>query len=193
MLIAIILLAFAVSLDGLGVGLACGMGRMKLPWSSLLLMGVASGGAILVSMVLGRWVGSFMHFNLATWIGGLMLMGLGAWMLWQARAEQRKGLLGLVDDPFKADVDQSGTISAREAMLLGLALAMDAFGAGFGAALAGFPPLPTGISVAIAKVVLVGGGLSVGRLVANTQWVGRIKILPGLIICILGLLKILFL
>ena len=188
---AIILLALAVSIDGLGVGLACGLARVKLSPLSLVLMGLASGTAVLLSMTAGSLVGRLMDPAITARLGGLLLVVFGGWMLWQSRtANTKDGLMGLLEEPSRADADSSGTISAKEAILLGVALALDAFGAGFGAALAGFSPLATGASVAAAKVILVGGGLALGNLASSHSWVKHLKILPGLIISVLGILKI---
>lgn len=189
-ILSVMLLAVAVSIDGLGVGLACGLGRVKIPAISLLFMGVASGSAVLISMLAGRLVGRFLNPSLTTWLGGTLLIVFGLWMLWQLKGSKKQGLMSLLDDPARADTDGSGGISVREAVVLGIALALDAFGAGFGAALAGFSPLATGISVAVAKVLLVGGGVKLGHLAAGYSWVMSLKVLPGLIICALGILKI---
>ena len=40
-----------------------------------------------------------------------------------------------------ADIDKSGVINGIEAVLLGFALSIDAFGAGIGAAILGFSPI----------------------------------------------------
>ena len=55
---AAVLLAVAVSLDGLGAGLACGAGRVRIPLPSVLLMGAAAGGAVFVSMSAGALAGN---------------------------------------------------------------------------------------------------------------------------------------
>ena len=48
-------------------------------------------------------------------------------------------VIQILRSPSKADMDNSGSISTQEAMWLGIALSLDAFGAGLGAALLGFP------------------------------------------------------
>lgn len=188
--LAVVFLALAVSIDGLGVGFACGMGRVRISFLSLILMGTAAGLAVLVSMLAGSLAGVFLNSFYAEALGGLLLIGFGLLMLVQSRkADNRGGLLGLLDNPSRADIDHSGTISAREAVVLGIALALDGFGAGFGAALAGFPPLVTGAAVALTKVILVSGGVELGHLASGSKWVRKLKVIPGVIICALGILK----
>ncbi|MTI96218.1 MAG: sporulation membrane protein YtaF [Firmicutes bacterium] len=190
-LFSVLLLAFAVSVDGFGVGLAYGLGKMKLPPLSLVLLGLASGTAVLLSMTVGSLISLLFSPEFTARIGGGILVVFGALMLVQQLSKRNRagGLLGLLDEPARADFDRSGTISVREGVVLGLALALDAFGAGFGAAMAGFPPIWTAVAVAGAKILLVGGGFALGESIAAAKWVERLQVLPGLIICGLGVVK----
>lgn len=103
-------------------------------------------------------------------------------------------ILGLVIDivktPSKADVDRSGTISASEATLLGAALSLDAFGAGIGAALIGFAPLITAASIAVASGSFIIFGLHMGYLCSGIGWIRRFSVLPGVILILMGLMKL---
>jgi putative sporulation protein YtaF len=190
---AVLLLAIAVSVDGLGAGLACGLKGVRIPLSSIALMGAAAGGAVLTSMVAGALVSKVISPRLAVLSGGMLLILLGLFLLWQAgKGAEQGGLMGLVHDPALADTDHSGSISAREAVMLGIALALDGFGAGFGVALAGFSPAATGLAVAVVKVAFVSAGLRLGQM-ARSMPLKKIKALPGLIIMVLGLLKIILL
>lgn len=187
---AVFFLAVAVSIDGFGAGLACGMNGVRIPLLSVILMGVAAGSAVLISMLAGSLAGTILASPFAAQLGGAILIAFGLLMLGQARGESpRKGFLRLLDDPVRADADHSGIIGAGEAVILGVALAMDGFAAGFGAALAGFSPLATGISVAIAKAIMVRAGVELGH-VASGFVLKYVKFLPGLILCALGIIKI---
>ena len=172
---------------------ACGLGRVKLPGISLLLMGLASGSAVLFSMAAGNLVSNILTPTVSARSGGVILICFGLGLLWQLRGgEERGGLMGILTDPAKADLDSSGSISGREAVILGTALALDAFGAGFGAALAGYPPLATGAAAALAQVFFVRAGVELGRLAAGQTWVKKIQFLPSLILCVLGTVKLFF-
>lgn len=99
--------------------------------------------------------------------------------------------LGLVvqilRQPVKADLDHSGIISPKEAIFLGLALAMDALGAGIGAAMAGFSILITLFVVGMVKFCLVSFGGFVGRRFC-ASWLGNwASFIPGIVLILLGL------
>jgi len=99
-------------------------------------------------------------------------------------------VIQILREPTVADIDKSGYISTREAILLGLALAMDALGAGFGAAMSGFSPMLTPLVVGLVKFVLVNFGLFMGRKYA-ANWLGsKAAILPGWVLILLGIGKV---
>ena len=58
-------------------------------------------------------------------------------------------VINVLKKPTAADLDNSGSITGIEAFILGIALSLDAFGAGFGAALLGYSPYALAIAVAL--------------------------------------------
>ncbi|MGO4274487.1 manganese efflux pump, partial [Paenibacillus sp. TAF58] len=105
---------------------------------------------------------------------------------------KRFGLvIQILRTPSIADVDKSGNISASEATLLGLALSLDAFGAGIGAALIGFVPLLTASVISISSGLFISFGLRFGLRYAEMNWMKKLSVLPGCVLIIMGLLKML--
>ncbi|KKM11945.1 hypothetical protein SY88_06010 [Clostridiales bacterium PH28_bin88] len=207
----VLLFSLAVSIDGLGVGLSYGMRRILVPWHSLLVICVTSTVAITVSMFFGHLVAGLIPPGVAEKLGALIMVAVGCWIILEARIKGRNHVeeaacgeysllkvkirpLGIViqilREPVQADFDRSGTINPREALALGLALAMDALGAGFGAAVAGMELWLVPVFVGLCKLALVSGGLKLGARVGE-HWLGNAgSLVPGAIILILGLLKI---
>jgi putative sporulation protein YtaF len=99
-------------------------------------------------------------------------------------------IIQILRTPSAADRDQSGTISAGEAFFLGTALSLDAFGAGIGAALVGFPPLLTAILIAAASGFFLWSGTRVGFWVSGWRWIRQLSILPGVILIAMGISKL---
>jgi putative sporulation protein YtaF len=73
---------------------------------------------------------------------------------------------------------------------LGLALSLDAFGAGIGAALIGFAPLLTAFSIALSSGMFIAVGLQVGFKYADLAWIRRLSVLPGCILILMGIMKL---
>ena len=61
--------------------------------------------------------------------------------VWKLEIASLGLVIQILRKPTVADFDKSGTISAGEALLLGIALSVDSFGAGIGASLLGMHPL----------------------------------------------------
>lgn len=198
-----LVLAIAVSLDGMGVGVAYGIRGIRVPASSLGIIGLCTGGLMAVSMSAGQLLASLT--TRAGTLGGLLLVIIGAWQLQQGWRNYLIGLDGadgpllrlrlpalgvaiqVLRDPVQADVDRSGSIEIRESLLLGAALGLDAFAAGFGAAMVGFPfwVVPA-VTVACVGFVCVGARLG-HRLASGRRAVFAV---PGLLLIAIGLWRI---
>lgn len=99
-------------------------------------------------------------------------------------------VIHILRKPQAADMDRSGTISASEALLLGSALSLDAFGAGLGAALLGFSPLWTSLLIAAASGCFLLVGLRIGFRFATSGRMRALSLLPGVILIVMGILKL---
>ncbi|WP_246628255.1 sporulation membrane protein YtaF [Paenibacillus oenotherae] len=226
---SLLLLAFAVSLDGLGVGVTYGLRRIRIPLLSVIIIVLCSGLVVWLSMQLGAVLTDYMSPVVSKWIGACLLILIGCWalyQLWKRRfdrtedhAEDNDGQpsapdtglgmrrtattilivelkrLGLVIQilrtPQIADVDRSGIISASEAVLLGFALSLDSFGAGLGAAMIGFSPLLTSAVISTACGLFLLGGLQLGFRLASMRGIRALSVLPGVMLIVMGLMKLL--
>ncbi|NMB34940.1 MAG: hypothetical protein GX989_01495 [Firmicutes bacterium] len=101
-------------------------------------------------------------------------------------------LLKIIFSPQEADLDRSGVINLGEAVLLGFALACDAFGAGFAVALAGFNPWLTSGMVGLSKFILISFGLWGGCYYRDKLNALPAHLFSGGLLIFLGLLNILW-
>ncbi len=218
-LLSVFAFALALSMDGFAAGIVYGTRNIRIPLMSLVVIGITSSTAIGVSMFFGHFVSNYVSVKLASVAGSLILILMGLRMViltWSnskienAAGEgnepgeeetKRKAILkfkikslGLViqilQEPAVADLDKSGHINTKEALLLSLALAMDALVAGFGAAMTGFEPLLTPVIVGPASAFWVGIGVYVGKRYAANWLGGKAAILPGWLLICLGLVKV---
>ncbi|WEK53212.1 MAG: sporulation membrane protein YtaF [Candidatus Cohnella colombiensis] len=220
---SLILLAFAVSLDGFGVGITYGIRKIKIPALSVAIISICSGLVILLAMLVGVTFLNWMSPTGASRIGAVILIGIGLWALVRfirQRKLERAGLeaeqlqdhaevdrepkpivslelrvfgiiIQILRSPSAADIDRSGIISAGEALLLGMALSLDAFGAGIGAALVGFPPITTAILIAVSSGSFLWLGTRFGFWVSGWRFVKQLLLLPGIILIVMGVFKLL--
>ena len=218
-LLSVVAFAVALSLDGFGVGIAYGIRKIRIPAASLVIIGLTSSTAIGISMFFGHLVAKYVSTRFAGIAGALILIAMGCRMLLQAWACSHKRIpvtgtgagadeditiipilnfkiksLGLViqilREPTTADIDKSGHISMQEALLLSLALAVDALVAGFGAAMAGFRPILTPFVVGPFSAFWVTLGVYIGKRYAAKWLGGRAAILPGWVLICLGVARV---
>ncbi|MFD2044880.1 sporulation membrane protein YtaF [Ornithinibacillus salinisoli] len=203
----LLLLVIAVSLDGFGVGVSYGMRKIHVPMNALCIIMFCSGIVVLSSMSLGSLFSSFISPDIANIIGGSILITLGIFSLINTiRSQLQKekisttsseestnklhSLKTVLATPDKADLDKSGTISASEAFLLGTALALDAFGAGIGAAIIGYSPLLTAVLIAFMSGIFVHYGIKIGVILSNSRRMRQMSFLPPAILIALGILNL---
>jgi putative Mn2+ efflux pump MntP len=85
---SLLLLAFAVSLDGFGVGVTYGLRRIRIPLLSIVIIAFCSGLVVWLSMQIGAVLSGYMPPVTAKWIGAVLLMLIGGFallQLWQRR------------------------------------------------------------------------------------------------------------
>ncbi len=200
-----IILAIAVSIDGLSVGVIYGMKNIKIPWFSQLIIVLATSTALVTAMIFGNMAISFLDPTKAKFVRAILLFVLGTWSLLEASSRESKSKnketvavfqikpLGLIvkilREPTKADADISGIIDIKEALLLGAALALDAFGAGFGAAAVGFEIIWTTVLVSITSLLFLSVGLNIGRKKLVYLNHKSTKYLPGALLIALAVFK----
>lgn len=207
------IIALAVSLDSFSVGITYGLRRMRLPFLSIMVIACCSSAMILVATGVARGLAASFSPEMAERLGGLILIGLGFWGLYQVVKEdgispsrrnapkkiqkkmwklelKRVGIvIQVLRSPLEADMDRSGAISGLEAVLLGLALSLDAFGAGVGAGLIGFAPWLTALSIGVMSSLFLYLGMISAPLLIGARWTNRVAFLPALVLITIGLWK----
>ncbi len=205
----LLLLVLAVSIDGFSAGLSFGLRKLVIPLYSLLIIGLLSSMAAACSMLIGNSIALLIPSRWLSGAGGVLLIFLGLYIALPALNKRRQAkkqeesepgtgetrgngglqiLASISECPDRADLDCSGELSAKEAIILGLVLSADVFGAGVGASLIGLPILFTSLAAGAAQFLLIPLGAECGRLMSDlipfrmtSLWAGCLLILVGLI------------
>ncbi|OKO91540.1 rhomboid family serine protease [Geobacillus proteiniphilus] len=206
--VSMILLAFSVSVDSLSVGITYGMGGVRFSCFSLALIAFMSGAVVFASMNIGRLLALFLPLQVERGLASVILIALGGWAIYNVykpkgdgsdssmesdgtgEANRFSGAVQVLKRPELGDLDRSGTISQKEAVLIGLALSMDAFGAGISSSLLHFPPLSFALLVGVFNLVFIRVGLSLGYMVSKTGIMKKATMLPGVVLIVLGFIKL---
>ncbi|WP_027410285.1 sporulation membrane protein YtaF [Anoxybacteroides tepidamans] len=217
--LSMVMLALAVSLDSLSVGVTYGLRKMKFPLSSIIVIALFSGGMLLTSMYVGTFLILWLPVSVERALAAGILIALGVWAIynvlkkredeledvtpeiaaatktvriWRVHLKRFGIVIQILKRPSLADLDGSGSISMKEAMLIGFALSMDAFGAGLSASLLGYSPFVLALLVSIMNVVFIRFGLKAGYKFSQFKIMKKATMIPGVILICLGLLKMFF-
>ena len=202
----LLLFSLALSLDGFGAGLAYGLRGLKVPAPSVLVVSITSALTIGFAMLLGKFVNLFIPKSFTQYLGAVLLIVIGIYVFLAGGNEEKKqseqpavvlrfkvfGLIfQILREPQLADRDDSGVLSYQEAVLLGFALALDAFGAGIGLSLSGYPVLLTMLNVGAVKYLLLTGGIYVGKQNGKVAFIrNNARYLASLVLIFLGISRI---
>jgi putative sporulation protein YtaF len=210
-------IAFALSLDGFGVGIAYGLNKIKMTSVSLVIIGLCTALARGISLLFGQLISPWLAVISPNVLGAAILMIIGSYQLIQAARKNITGkavpvmtgavgaedtyitliciklkIFGLVikvlKTPNAADLDGSGTINAKESVILGVALSLDAFAAGMAAAMTGISFYVIALVAILQILMLRTGQLLTGKL--PSVILSKVKFLPGLLLIMIGGLKL---
>lgn len=215
--ISMFMLAFAVSMDSFSVGVTYGMRNIKFPLRSVMIIACMSSVMLLLSMHVGSFLLLFLPVQAERWIASCLLIALGIWAIynvikkdedecdyseplpkrlrikvWRFDLKRFGIVIQVLKRPMLADLDRSGSISIKEALLIGFALSMDAFGAGLSASFLGYSPFMLALLVCIWNVIFIRLGFRVGNMFAKTKAMKKATVIPGMILIFLGIVKIFF-
>ncbi|TYR82806.1 sporulation membrane protein YtaF [Priestia megaterium] len=207
--LSLLLLAFAVSLDSFSVGLTYGLRKVKIPLKSIFIISCCSAFSLMLSMLFGKILTHLLSPLIVDKIGGGIFVLLGMWILYQffrpsetppPNLEEKIifkieiksiGLvINILRKPTVADFDNSGSITGIEAFVLGIALSLDAFGAGIGAALLGYSPLLLAGIVAVMSSFFLYMGIQFGKLFSKLSWIKMFSFIPGVLLIVLGIFRL---
>ncbi|MCH5275543.1 MAG: sporulation membrane protein YtaF [Lachnospiraceae bacterium] len=201
-------LSIALSLDAFVAGFSYGVNKIRIPWTSALVIdGICSfslGASLLLGSFLKNWIPPQLTTVLCFTI--LFLLGLSKLLDGLTKTLIKKYgaissnfhfslcnfrfVLSLYADPEAADLDHSKTISPKEASSLAIALSLDGCAVGFGAALGNAGGYALFLCSLIVEALALFCGTALGNRAAkklpfNAAWIS------GGILLLLAFLKLL--
>lgn len=191
--------ALAVSIDGFAAGVAFGLRSVRIGAGAKTAIALLSAGFAALAITAGTAIARVIPAGAGGKLGAAVLIALGLMASLRAllpRNPEKKGpevhtfnALGLtimvMRNPEKGDLDHSGVIDLKEALLLGFSLSIDMLGAGIGLAMTGaggFWMLPP--AVGLVQIGCLALGEAVGHQLT------RLPVSSKTLSCFSGLLLI---
>lgn len=209
-LLPILLLAISSNSDNVVVGVAYGFARIKVPFTSNLLIAGVTALGTLASMWIGQVIGSNMDPKLAGAVGGSIIAVLGGWVVFQSirsaahetggqvsanqspplRAGILRKLILTLENPLGADRNCSRQIELKESWALAMALSLNNVANGIAAGMLRMNPALTTLFVMVFSVVTLLAGLAVGYQFGKRSVGSLSGVISGLLLVVLGLYEI---
>ena len=214
MIFSILLIAISLSLDAFGAGITYGMRKIRIPLVSKLIicfMSVLYSGLALIA---GKAAHGFLPPAVASIAGAVILASMGVYIIMQSflkkeesmkeKSSLKKGKLfeialkslgitiQVIRNPDNGDIDSSGIIDTREALLLGFALSVDAIGVGIGSALAGISSLLIPLAAGVFQMLLLHAGTCLGKRFGESSGLNKkmLSVVPGILLITMALIRI---
>ncbi|MFD2926196.1 sporulation membrane protein YtaF [Halobacillus naozhouensis] len=191
------LFGLAVSVDSFGIGCMIGLKKIGISKKGICAIACLSGCCYLLSAYLGEWIKPFIDQAYAERFGALGLIAIGLFFLFHCLRKPEKPTqednvwaqpTKVLQSPEAADLDRSGQIKGRELLLLSLALSLDTFAAGISGSFIGIDPNLTACLILIMTTFMLLAGVRSGEKLSKK--INNISILPGMLLIIIGLIKL---
>lgn len=171
MLISMVLLAFTLSIDALGIGIAYTIRGVYITNPAKLIIGVVSIVVMRISALFGAYLHHLFPGKVTVYFGAAILIFMGIIFIVKSFN---------TSDDIPYDLDHSSSIEGKEAILLGIALSADSISAGIAIASLGI----SGLGISLMVGVLQYSFLVLGKVLVTK--VKRIKTLNGKMCSILS-------
>lgn len=200
-----ILIAIAANLDNLGVGIAYGIQKIKISHRSNLVITVISFIATWLSGAVGEAISLYLSPAIANISGAVLLFGVGVWVFINPIMTAIKENTPIVDlnlfgttriyigpteimrYPERADMDHSRDLGDWEAIMLGIALSINALAGGFDAGTIGISSLTEAVWVGIFSFITIMLGCYFGNKYTAKQLGNYATLISGTLLIVIAL------
>jgi putative sporulation protein YtaF len=201
--LTVLALALSSSIDNFGVGISYGIRGIRIGFVSNVIISVIAFAFSEAGIYGGDYLAKVLPGTMSSIIGALFLFIVGLRIILLTLPRNRtkprtpaNGITGILSEPEKADFDRSGHIGYLEAVVLGMAVSLNALTNGLGAGLMKISPTAISMSAAVFSFIAIWGGSAIGRKAADVKigaWsLGQFStVISGLILLVIALKTIL--
>ena len=206
-MIETLLLALSVSIDSFLASISYGTSKIRIPFSSALIVDIISSTMLGSSLLVGSFLQNYISLNIAKIISFIILFLLGIYRLFESILKSYINnnskelspfkfklfdfnfVLQVYADEIKADFDKSKILTSKESIYLAFALSLDSLAVGFGSSLLTINYIEVFIVSIIIGLIAILLGAFVGRkFVESTNL--NLSWLSGLMLVILAFLRV---
>ena len=186
MIFQCILLALSASIDALALGLTYGVKNTKMSTMSNIIIFTIVFISSSVSVLVGHYISILFSPTFSVFLGSSLLILLGLYNIYKA--------IYIPNKSKNFDIDNSNNIDNKEAIALGIAIAVDASCVSLSSGVIGFGTVILPIFMATFHTLFVNCGNYITKSITQKINVSQniLAILSGILLIFLGLSKIIF-
>jgi putative sporulation protein YtaF len=200
LLLSALLFSLSSNLDNLVIGIAYGIKKIRIGIIANLIIATVTSAGTLLSMLLGIYISKFLPHFVANDLGAGIIIILGGYFLIQSiiklinnknlKELALKNTTDMIEYAEKSDLDNSGDINIKEALLVAFALTFNNFGTGIAASITGVSIEFTVICTFILSICTIKLGENVGNHVLGNFLGKYAPLISGILLIILGMIEL---
>ena len=201
LLLSALLFSLSSNLDNIVVGTAYGIKKIKIGIIANLIIAIVTSTGTFLSMSLGVYISKFLPHSIANALGAGAIIILGGYFVIQSiiklinnknsKELALKDIADMIEYAEKSDLDNSGDINIKEALLVAFGLTFNNLGTGIAASITGVSIQFTVISTFILSILTIMFGETVGNHVFGDFLGKYAPLISGILLIILGIIELL--
>ncbi|MBU3175051.1 sporulation membrane protein YtaF [Clostridium estertheticum] len=194
-------LSFSLSsnLDNVVIGIAYGIKKVKIGIIANLIIAIVTSTATFLSMIIGVYILEFLPRTAANGLGAIVIIILGLYFVSQSiiklvnntksKELALKDITDMIEYAEKSDLDNSGDISNKEALIIASGLTFNNLGTGIAASITGVSIQFTVISTFILSFLAIKFGEAAGNHVLGKILGKFAPLFSGILLILLGIIE----
>lgn len=201
LILSALLFSLSSNLDNVVVGIAYGIKKLKIGILANLIIAVITSTGTFLSMSLGAYISKFLPHSVANALGAGTIIILGGYFVTQSiiklanntksKELALKNITDMIEYAEKSDLDKSGDINIKEALLVAFGLTFNNLGTGVAASITGVSIQFTIISTFILSILTIIFGIAVGNHVLGKFSGKYAPLFSGILLILLGIIEFL--
>lgn len=201
LVLSAILFSLASNLDNVVIGIAYGIKKIKINMIANVIIAVVTSVGTFLSMSVGKYISEFLPHFAANMLGAGAITILGIYFVIQSirklvndknsRQIALKNTSEMIEYAEKSDLDRSGDISIKEALLAAFGLTFNNIGTGVAASITGVNITVTVAATFILSILTIKFGENVGNHVLGEFFGKYSPLFSGVLLILLGIIEFL--
>ncbi|AZV56566.1 manganese efflux pump [Clostridium sp. AWRP] len=199
LILSALLFSLSSNLDNVVVGIAYGIKKIRIGVVPNLAIAVITCTGTFLSMSLGVYISKFLPHSIANALGSIAIAILGVYFIIQSIIKlinnkksselALKDITDMIEYAEKSDLDNSGDINIKEALLVAFGLTFNNLGTGIAASITGVNIKFTVIFTFILSILTIIIGEAVGNHVLGKLFGKYAPLISGILLIILGIIE----